>query len=848
MEVTNIQKMQDEIAAVEAAMKQYGADASTYKNFTKEKTEIIPELVDCPHHNTLCAKCTHVCHDGCSLRETTTKGDQIFKGCWAIKNDVCVQCPNKCSYTEHYHARKTVKVTQKKMQEVLYEIKAKYDAASKNKDDAQTKIKTTADAKRLLEKALKQKNDEIKQKCTELQQICTGFNIVDELYALINILQMESSTLRNIDAKQQAEDFIRSLRDFCDQLEKDGVSAKRVPRPMNLLDTYVPVPITTVQQTVVRHNPTQTQYIPNTFNMNSNNSDSTDSVLRKVLNMQKRGKTSKSSDDSDKSENEIASSDSDDEVEEKDIRQKGKRTLQNKATVVTNKNSRTQSTVVAKASLTPEQTSMMTTAELVTKQGESPDQRTSILINQELNKRCQGKSIGQLTPIDIAKFTRYTQKYTQNDQTSLNSVYNEFQNKINSITDADSSQILKVPSDLLLEIAAVYLALQDAPSTVPEKKQSLNQQPPYGQLPPQQADNQYLPSLDQYNNRMNPNMHHGHYLHHPPNYSGDMYQHHGDYPPPPPNQQNFTVYRDPNQQQRLHNTMDPNRRGAEEVYPAPRVFMPMPMPTPSFAQMNIGTQLLSQPSSRHPPQRNDIVLSKRSNTSLIELYYNRQDYRDQYEMNRIQDELKSRLNGEAFGPLSYDQVQNYNKSRDQRSSMQLDELKYTYDRIKEKIALITDNDPLRIMEVSVDLLLQACALCSLIQQKSKSGDQRTTASVALSDREGSPFRPINQHTDDELSNTSLSKLLTLYNDRNHPNKTLIQQEIDHRCIEHADIVRQYPSVFDQIVDECRYKPIGELQTYYFSFKPRITQQIDIDSKNRLIVQQAAIAYLIQQKQ
>ncbi|CAF1078529.1 unnamed protein product [Didymodactylos carnosus] len=293
--------------------------------------------------------------------------------------------------------------------------------------------------------------------------------------------------------------------------------------------------------------------------------------------------------------------------------------------------------------------------------------------------------------------------------------------------------------------------------------------------------------------------------------------------------------------------MDPHRWGSEEVYhPTPQVFMPMPIS--SFAQMNVGTHQPSRPSLHHPLRRNDIVLSKRRNNSSIELYYNRQDYGDQYEMNRIKDELRSRLNGGAFGALSYNQVQNYNKSCDQHSSMQLDELKYTYDRIKEKIALITDNDPFRIMEVSVDLLLQAYALCSLIQQKSKSGDQRTTVSAALSDRNGSRFRPINQNADDELSNTSLSKLLTLYNDRNYPNKTLIQQEIDHRCIEHADIVRQYPSVFDQIVDECRYKPIGELQTPYCSFKPRITQQIDIDSKNRLVVQQAAIAYLIQQKQ
>jgi GTPase Era involved in 16S rRNA processing len=221
VEVSQIQKMQDEIAMFEAGLKQANADTVTYKDYTRERMVDKVELVDATYHSTLCQNCNHVCHDKCGLTETTAVGAQIFQQCWAMKNGNCTECQHKCSYTAHYHAKKTVKTTKQKLEDVLADIKSRYDAASKDATNFQKKITSTADAKKLLEKALQQKNAEIKAKCNELRQICSGFNLAAELHALIDQLEIESSMLRNIDTRRQADAFIRSLKEFCATIEKD---------------------------------------------------------------------------------------------------------------------------------------------------------------------------------------------------------------------------------------------------------------------------------------------------------------------------------------------------------------------------------------------------------------------------------------------------------------------------------------------------------------------------------------------------------------------------------------------------------------------------------------------------
>jgi hypothetical protein len=51
LEVSHIQKMQDELAAFEHALKQYRTDEVTYKDYTRERVVETKELVDAKYHS-----------------------------------------------------------------------------------------------------------------------------------------------------------------------------------------------------------------------------------------------------------------------------------------------------------------------------------------------------------------------------------------------------------------------------------------------------------------------------------------------------------------------------------------------------------------------------------------------------------------------------------------------------------------------------------------------------------------------------------------------------------------------------------------------------------------------------
>jgi GTPase Era involved in 16S rRNA processing len=199
LKVMEIQKMQDQIAAFEAVVKQSNNDLVTYQDYIREREVDKIEIVDAPFHSTLCQNCNHVCHPNCNLDEITTVGAKIFKQCSVISKGNCQQCVHKCSYKVHYHAKKTVQITKQKLQDVLTDIKVMYDQAAKYKFDYQQKITSTADAKKMLEKALSQKNEDIKEQCIELRRLCSGFNIAQELYSFIDQLEVEKAMLRNIE-------------------------------------------------------------------------------------------------------------------------------------------------------------------------------------------------------------------------------------------------------------------------------------------------------------------------------------------------------------------------------------------------------------------------------------------------------------------------------------------------------------------------------------------------------------------------------------------------------------------------------------------------------------------------
>ncbi|CAF1346328.1 unnamed protein product, partial [Didymodactylos carnosus] len=111
LEVENIQKMQDQIAALEKALKSFGDDQDKYKDYTKQNVISVPKLVDADYHSTICSRCDLVCHDNCRLEETYVKGDGELAGCAAMNNGTCTICSGHCPFEEHYHGRKTMHTT-----------------------------------------------------------------------------------------------------------------------------------------------------------------------------------------------------------------------------------------------------------------------------------------------------------------------------------------------------------------------------------------------------------------------------------------------------------------------------------------------------------------------------------------------------------------------------------------------------------------------------------------------------------------------------------------------------------------------------------------------------------------
>jgi hypothetical protein len=370
-----------------------------------------------------------------------------------------------------------MRIKQQKLQDVLHDIKAKYDLATRNKADFQSRITTTQDAKKMLERALKQKLEEIKHKCAELRRICSGFNLAQELHALIDQLKAEATMLRNIEAKQQAEEFIRSLSEFCRQLEADQLSKQVLP-PMRLVDTYTSKPFRSSTSSTPIPPPSLTSSSENTPNLNT-------SVLDLITRLNKTKKPLPSvhggdeDDDEENSENDEdddsprerpptslrsnrgfnpANNDNyhDDETDRRRRRQSAPNNNNNNNTNNTN--------------TLQQQYASITTAELVQRYTDCKDARKSNAILTELSRRSQGKSTGPLvSPTDISTFARYTQLYGSQDAPTLSHLYLQLQQRISNMTEPDILNIARVPGDLLLEIAALY-------TLVAQKNQQQQQQ------------------------------------------------------------------------------------------------------------------------------------------------------------------------------------------------------------------------------------------------------------------------------------------------------------------------------------------------------------------------------------
>lgn len=83
------------------------------------------------------------------------------------------------------------------------------------------------------------------------------------------------------------------------------------------------------------------------------------------------------------------------------------------------------------------------------------------LISQELNRRCQGTSIGYLSVTELLTLCEYYTLSRHLTLDELNHLHEQLQLEIQQSTDSDPLEILSVPTEKLLHLTAIKLCLQN---------------------------------------------------------------------------------------------------------------------------------------------------------------------------------------------------------------------------------------------------------------------------------------------------------------------------------------------------------------------------------------------------
>ena len=202
----------------EALMKQNSSDANAFSNFVQRTQQTVTELVDASYHSTICSSCNKVCHDHCGLSEISNAGDNAFRNCAAFSGDNCHAGSCRCSYTTHYHGRKTMRTTVKTLETVLADIKAKHDKAVTGKAAAASMLTTLASSRANVEQSLRALGQRLLKECESIRKICSGFNILDELYVQLGVMRLEASRTHDLRVRDQLQHLIGQVETLCKNL------------------------------------------------------------------------------------------------------------------------------------------------------------------------------------------------------------------------------------------------------------------------------------------------------------------------------------------------------------------------------------------------------------------------------------------------------------------------------------------------------------------------------------------------------------------------------------------------------------------------------------------------------
>jgi hypothetical protein len=231
-EIAKLDQIKSQLEAAEAVKKGALTDTKAYANFIRhEKAVTYQEISTHPRHNTLCQTCAKekTCHESCGLEYSGTTNETLFRGCACISGGKCRECG--CGPEFHFHDFKKYKKVEETIENILKDDKAKYDSAIARGKHADSEIDTKSKDMAALNAMINRITDNIKQMCEELREICPHFNFVDELGTMLTTMRTQLRLIRTTTAKKDAEDRIRQLELFINNLSKMPPSKKSYAPP-----------------------------------------------------------------------------------------------------------------------------------------------------------------------------------------------------------------------------------------------------------------------------------------------------------------------------------------------------------------------------------------------------------------------------------------------------------------------------------------------------------------------------------------------------------------------------------------------------------------------------------------
>lgn len=127
-----------ELQQLKRVCDQHAADINANKNFkfTVEEAKRVQVELPTGTYTTNCLVCNFTCHYPCSIPRNEDK-----KGCAAMSNGSCEECPNNCHWSEHVNDTYRFETQYEAVEKEYGEIRERYDTAVEGQSEAEAVIK-----------------------------------------------------------------------------------------------------------------------------------------------------------------------------------------------------------------------------------------------------------------------------------------------------------------------------------------------------------------------------------------------------------------------------------------------------------------------------------------------------------------------------------------------------------------------------------------------------------------------------------------------------------------------------------------------------------------------------------